>query len=56
MFICQTLAEHRLGGFITARGYRAAKTRHVSDRCLHDCELVLVVMDSTGTTTACMGG
>lgn len=45
VFICQTLAQHREGGFITARGYRSAKTRPIVTRRLRDCELIPIMMD-----------
>ena len=44
-FICTTLAHHREGGFITARGYHAAKRRLPSNRSLRDCELIPVMID-----------
>lgn len=44
-FICTTLAHHRQGGFMTSRGYRAAKKRLPSKRLVRDCELILVMMD-----------
>ncbi len=37
--ICRTLGA-TAGGFLTSRGYRAAKTRPVSARALRDRELV----------------
>jgi putative transposase len=40
--ICRTLAATD-GGFLTSRGYRAAKTRPASDRQLRDAELLPVV-------------
>ncbi|HIY64729.1 MAG TPA: IS3 family transposase [Candidatus Agrococcus pullicola] len=40
--ICRTLAATD-GGFITSRGYRAAKTRPASDRQLRDAELLPVI-------------
>ena len=39
-FICQTLRNHREGGFITSRGYRQHKARGVSARRLRDAALV----------------
>ncbi len=38
-FICTTLARHREGVFITARGYRAAKRRLPSKRSLRDLRI-----------------
>lgn len=40
--ICRTLAATE-GGFLTSRGYRAAKTRPASDRALRDAELIPVI-------------
>lgn len=40
--ICRTLAATE-GGFLTSRGYRAAKTRPASDRQLRDTELIPVI-------------
>lgn len=40
--ICRTLAATE-GGFITSRGYRAAKTRPASNRQLRDAELLPVI-------------
>ena len=40
--ICRTLAATD-GGFLTSRGYRAAKTRPASDRQLRDAELLPVI-------------
>lgn len=40
--ICRTLAATE-GGFLTSRGYRAAKTRPVSDRRLRDTVLLPVI-------------
>ena len=45
-FICTTLAHHRQGGFMTSRGYRAAKKRLPSKRLVRDCELILVSLSS----------
>ena len=42
-FICKTLNRERLGGFITSRGYRDAKTRPPSARSVRDQELVELV-------------
>lgn len=42
-FICRTLNEHCLGGFITSRGYRAAKRRPDSKRLVRDRENVELV-------------
>lgn len=39
-FICRELAGHREGGFLTARGYRAAKTRKPSARTVRDAVLI----------------
>lgn len=41
--ICKALTEHRQGGFITARGYRKAKNRTPSRRCLRDAALIPVI-------------
>ena len=38
--ICRVMREHTVGGFITSRGYRAAKTRKVSARQLRDALLI----------------
>lgn len=38
-FICQTLKNHREGGFITSRGYRQHKARGISARRLRDTVL-----------------
>lgn len=40
--ICRTLGA-TAGGFLTSRGYRAAKTRRASDRQLRDAELIPVI-------------
>lgn len=42
--ICRTLAA-REGGFMTSRGYRAAKTRPASERQIRDRELTVVIKD-----------
>lgn len=42
-FICLTLKAHRVGGFITSRGYRQAKARGPSARVLRDTALVEVI-------------
>ncbi|WP_369417193.1 IS3 family transposase [Corynebacterium pseudogenitalium] len=39
-FICQTLSNHREGGFITSRGYRQSKARGVSARAFRDAALI----------------
>ena len=39
-FICQTLNRERAGGFVSSRGYRAAKTRPPSVRSLNDAVLI----------------
>ncbi len=44
-FICQMLVHHRMGGFMSARGYRAAKRRLPSQRSLRDCELIPIMID-----------
>lgn len=44
LFICATLAHHRQGGFMTARGYRAAKKRLPSVRSVRDSELIPVII------------
>lgn len=44
-FICVTLAHHRMGGFMTAREYRAAKRRFPSKCFVRDCELISVMID-----------
>lgn len=38
--ICWSLASHLEGGFITSRGYRAAKARPTSARAIRDEQLV----------------
>ena len=45
VFICQMLAHHRMGGFMSARGYRAAKKRLPSQRSSRDCELIPIMID-----------
>lgn len=42
--ICRTLAA-REGGFMTSRGYRAAKTRPACERQIRDRELTVVIKD-----------
>lgn len=39
-FICKTLKDNRVGGFITSRGYRQSKARGLSARRLRDAVLV----------------
>ena len=39
-FICTTLKNNRVGGFITSRGYRQSKARGLSARRLRDAALV----------------
>ncbi|WGH84257.1 IS3 family transposase [Auritidibacter ignavus] len=39
-FICTTLNTHRVGGFLTSRGYRQSKARGLSVRSLRDAALV----------------
>ncbi|EFG46347.1 hypothetical protein HMPREF0183_2377, partial [Brevibacterium mcbrellneri ATCC 49030] len=39
-FICKTLKNSRVGGFITSRGYRPFKARGLSARRLRDAVLV----------------
>lgn len=39
-FICETLNNHRVGGFITSRGYRQSRARGISTRSLRDAALV----------------
>lgn len=39
-FICTTLNTHRVGGFLTYRGYRQSKTRGISVHSLRDATLV----------------
>ncbi|MEW6881420.1 IS3 family transposase [Trueperella pyogenes] len=39
-FICETLKNHREGGFITCRGYRQAKAWGMSARSLRDAALI----------------
>ena len=39
-FICKTLNQVSVGGFITSRGYRDAKSRDLSARAKRDLELV----------------
>ena len=39
-FICTTLKNNRVGGFITSRGYRQSKARGMSARRLRDTVLV----------------
>lgn len=38
--MCQTLIAHRIGGFITSRGYRQSKARGLSARAVRDAALV----------------
>ena len=40
VFICLELNQHRVGGFLTSRGYRAAKTRPACARTRRDEVLV----------------
>lgn len=42
--VCRTLCSTE-GGFITSRGYRAAKTRPVCDREVRDSELIPVLRE-----------
>ena len=42
--ICRTLGATE-GGFITSRGYRAAKTRPISDREVRDRQLIPVMCE-----------
>lgn len=42
--ICRTLGATECG-FITSRGYRAAKTRPISDREVRDCQLIPVLRE-----------
>ena len=42
-FMCQTLHQARVGGFITSRGYRDAKRRPISARARRDEELVELI-------------
>lgn len=42
-FICQTLRQHREGGFITARGYRQSKSRGPSARAVRDKWLIELI-------------
>lgn len=39
-FICRVLGEYTIGGFITSRGYRLAKSRPVSARSIRDRMLI----------------
>ena len=39
-FICTTLKDNRVGGFITSRGYRQSKARGMSARRLRDAALL----------------
>lgn len=39
-FLCRVMHEHTIGGFITPRGYRAAKSRPASARSIRDQFLV----------------
>ena len=39
-FICRILGEHTIGGFITSRGYRLAKSRPASARSIPDRILI----------------
>ena len=39
-FLCRVLSEHLEGGFITPRGYRAAKSRPASTRSIRDQILI----------------
>lgn len=39
-FMCATLKNNRVGGFITSRGYRQSKARGLSVRRLRDVALV----------------
>lgn len=42
-FICQTLRQHREGGFISSRGYRQSKSRGSSARALRDQSLIKLI-------------
>ncbi|MGV9181792.1 IS3 family transposase [Arcanobacterium canis] len=42
-FICTTLNRERLGGFISSRGYRDAKSRELSARAKRDQQLIELV-------------
>lgn len=44
-FICETLNTHRVGGFITSRGYRQSKARGMSARSLRDAALVVLIAE-----------
>lgn len=44
-FICETLNIHRVGGFITSRGYRQSKARGMSTRSLRDAALVAHIVE-----------
>lgn len=43
--ICRVLAAHLEGGFITSRGYRAAKARPASNRSIRDEQLIPVLRE-----------
>lgn len=47
-FICTTLNTHRVGGFITSRGYRQSKARGLSTRSVRDAGLVEHIRDVHG--------
>jgi transposase InsO family protein len=44
-FLCRILNEHTIGGFITARGYRAGKSRPASARSITDQLLIDALQD-----------
>ncbi|WP_072340800.1 IS3 family transposase [Actinomyces urinae] len=44
-FVCRVLCEHLEGGFITPRGYRAAKSRPASTRSIRDQILIEVLRE-----------
>lgn len=42
-FICQTLNSHRVGGFISSRGYRQSKARGPSARAIRDITAIELI-------------
>ena len=42
-FICQTLNSHRVGGFISSRGYRQSKARGPSARAICDITVIELI-------------
>ena len=54
-FICTTLNTHRVGGFLTSRGYRQSKARGLSVRSLRDAALESALPKFINKTTVSTG-